>query len=171
MSDERKILKLQPELKAYARAVADDVDIADDLVQEATVRALAHDKAPSAEKDLRHWLFRVIRNLYVDSKRRMKVRTEYSVSFKRLYDEQPIFDDGPLTNILLRQALESLSSEHREILFLVDIMGMSYAEAADLTGVAKGTVMSRLSRARRALLEQLDQSNVTPIDKKPSRKR
>lgn len=163
MIDRPKILKLQCELKAYARAVCGNAADADDLVQEALARALSHGQAPAELNDLRRWLFRIIRNLHVDSQRRLRVREEYSASYKRLYDGQPIADNDQLDSVVLRQALESLSADHREVLFLVDIMGMSYSEAADVMEVANGTVMSRLCRARRAIIDRIEQSNVTSI--------
>lgn len=59
-------------------------------------------------------------------------------------------------DVLIRRAFEKLPPDTREVLFLVDIMGLKYAEAAKVMDVPNGTVMSRLSRARRALLELVE---------------
>jgi RNA polymerase sigma-70 factor, ECF subfamily len=63
----------------------------------------------------------------------------------------------------VRQASTRLSTEHREILALVDISGFSYEEVAMMIAVPKGTVMSRVSRARRALAAQLGEANVVQL--------
>jgi acetyl esterase/lipase len=68
-----------------------------------------------------------------------------------------------LQDLLVRQAFEALSPPHREVIFLVDIMGMRYQEAAQVLDVAEGTIMSRLSRARKALIGKLEESNVSPL--------
>ena len=171
MIDHQKVLKLRPQLRAYASALCGNAADADDLVQEALARALSHHKAPIELDELRRWLFRIIRNLFIDNQRRQRVREEYSASHKRLFDEQPIEDNDQLDFLVLRQALESVSDDHREVLFLVDIMGMSYSEAAAVMDVANGTVMSRLSRARRAVMDRIEQSNVTPISMRRAWKR
>jgi RNA polymerase sigma-70 factor (ECF subfamily) len=170
MADHRRLLKLRPQLLAYARTICGEADEADDLVQEALVRALSSDGAPDAAGDLHFWMFRIIRNLYLDNRRKSKVRAEYSAGQERLLNDDPTIGGDPLAGILVRQVLESLSSDHREVLFLVDIMGMRYAEAARVLDVAEGTVMSRLSRARRAMIERMDSSNVTPMKKVRRRK-
>ena len=69
----------------------------------------------------------------------------------------------PVEQLLVRQALESLSPSHREVLFLVDVMGLRYGEVSELLDVPEGTVMSRISRARRSMIDALDGSNVTQI--------
>ena len=66
----------------------------------------------------------------------------------------------------MRQAFEALSPNHREVIFLVDIMGMRYAEAGEVLDVAEGTIMSRLSRARRAMIDRLEGSNVSPMPRR-----
>jgi RNA polymerase sigma-70 factor (ECF subfamily) len=74
-----------------------------------------------------------------------------------------------LRSLLLHQALEGLTAEHREVVFLVDIMGLRYAEAASVLDVPEGTIMSRISRARQALFDGLDESNVAPMPKRQRR--
>jgi RNA polymerase sigma-70 factor (ECF subfamily) len=80
----------------------------------------------------------------------LRVRREYLTREKRLFPEGGKVPDHA-RDVLIRLGYERLSPEKREVLFLVDIMGLKYAEAAEVMGVAAGTVMSRLSRARRAL--------------------
>lgn len=143
---------LLPELRAYARSITERVEDAEDLVQDAIERALRSDAPPNRLNELRPWMFRVIRNLHYDELRKRRVRREYSDGLKRLSQEYIHLGDQA-RDITIRQAFEKLPPSTREILFLVDIMGMKYAEAAAVLDVPQGTIMSRISRARRALLE------------------
>jgi RNA polymerase sigma-70 factor (ECF subfamily) len=99
-------------------------------------------------------MFRVIRNLHYDELRKRRVRREYLAAEKRLSDEAGTSDAA--RDVLIRMAFEKLSPDMREVLCLVDIMGLKYAEAAIVMNVANGTVMSRISRARKALLELVE---------------
>lgn len=72
-------------------------------------------------------------------------------------------DDRLIAEITVKQALERLDATHRDIIELVDLAGFRYAEAAEILGVPVGTVMSRLSRARLALLDEIGGRNVTPF--------
>jgi RNA polymerase sigma factor (sigma-70 family) len=148
---------LLPELRAYARSVSGSADDAEDLVQDATERALRSSTRPNPLTELRPWMFRVIRNLHYDELRKRRVRREYSAGLGRLSSESSQVSDHA-KDILIRRAFEKLPPEAREVLFLVDIMGMRYREAAQVMDVPNGTVMSRVSRARRALLGMVEGS-------------
>ncbi len=148
---------LLPELHAYARWICTPPDDPEDLVQSSIERSLrAHDR-PVKLDDLRPWMFRVIRNLHLDELRRRRVRREYTAREKRLSSETGEMRDMP-RDVLVRLAFEKLPSEKREILFLVDVVGLKYSEAAVVIGVAHGTVMSRVSRARRELRDLIEGS-------------
>lgn len=162
-----QLVRLRPQLVGFARAICGTPE-ADDLVQDAIERALKADSPPLESPDLVPWMFRIIRNLHVDELRKSKVRAEYVDYQKRLSGEGYNRESDPLQDLLVRQAFEALSPPHREVIFLVDIMGMRYLEAGEILGVAEGTIMSRLSRARQAMIGQLNQSNVSPL---PRRKR
>lgn len=155
MSRGHQIERLFPELRAYARSISDRLDAAEDLVQDAVERALRHDDRPTELSDLRPWMFRIIRNLRYDELRKFRVRREYLAREKRLSNNARELSD-PERDILFRLAFERLPPEKREVLFLVDVIGLKYAEAAEVMGVASGTVMSRLSRARQALRNAVD---------------
>ncbi len=147
-----EITQLLPELKAYSRSIADSFEEADDLVNDAIERAARMPGRPEDLAGLRHWMFRVIRNLSIDELRKRRVRREYSLAVSRLSHEVGTRSLGIDDAVLVRRAYEKLKAGEREVLFLVDIMGMTYAEAAAVMEVPNGTVMSRVSRARRALL-------------------
>ena len=163
-----QLSRIRPQLVAYARAICGTTDEAEDLVQDAVERALKAPAPPSDIADLRPWMFRIIRNLHVDELRKIRVRTEYASHHKRLYGEETCEPNDPLQDLLVRQAFQALTPQHREVIFLVDIMGMRYLEAGQVLDIPEGTVMSRLSRARTAILARLNESNVAPL---PRRKR
>lgn len=157
MASLTQIEVLLPELRAYATSVCSQSDEPEDLVQDAIERALKSDTRPRRLEELRHWMFRVIRNLYYDELRKLRVRREYFAAEKRLSGDAH-GTSQIARDVLIRMAFEKLPPETREVLFLVDVMGLKYAEAAEVMDVPNGTVMSRISRARRALLELVDGS-------------
>lgn len=147
---------LIPEMRAYAAAICvRPEDEAEDLVQDAIERALRFENPPSRRNELRPWVIRIIRNLHYDELRKRRVRREYSATEERLSSNS---SSGTTIDrdILVRLAFEKLAPSHREILNLVDVLEFKYSEAAQLLNVPKGTIMSRVSRARKALLDLVD---------------
>lgn len=147
---------LLPEFRAYALSICASPDDAEDLVQDAMERALRSDTRPRRLNELRPWMFRVIRNLHYDELRKRRVRREYLEAEKRLSDEAGT--STAARDVLIRLAFEKLPPDTREVLCLVDVMGLKYAEAAEVMDVPAGTVMSRISRARKALLDLVEGS-------------
>ncbi len=158
------ITQLLPDLRAYARSLADSAQDAEDLVGDAIERAIRSGGCPQELESLRPWMFRVIRNLSFDELRKRRVRREYAQALTRLEGAGQAPGLDVEETALIRRAYEGLAGRDREVLFLVDIMGFSYAETAAVLEVPKGTVMSRVSRARRALL-----ARVEPQEKAPGR--
>jgi RNA polymerase sigma-70 factor (ECF subfamily) len=150
---------LLPRLSAFAYTMLGDADAARDLVQEAAARALAAVRVPDEPAAYRAWMFRIVRNAALDELRRRR-HTEVD-------DPGPVdvwrYDDVRIAKITVEQGLAALGPSHREIISLIDIAGFSYADAAGLLGVPPGTVMSRLARAREALLAAIDASAVRPL--------
>lgn len=120
---------LLPELRAYSRSICRSVDDAEDLVQDAIERALRAKNCPSKLQEFRPWMFRVIHNLNIDELRKRRIRKEYS-KYQEDLNQGSMQMGGTVQGVYLRMAFEKLPSEMREILFLVDIMGMKYKEAA-----------------------------------------
>ena len=153
--DSAQLLTWVPRLRRYARALAGNRDNADDLVQDTLERAWAKSSLWRGVADMRAWLFALMHNLHVDGARRARLHT---VS---LDDDTPEIPVAPsqgerLAVLDLQSALEQLPVEQREVLLLIALEEMSYADAAHTLGIPIGTVMSRLSRGRerlRALLE------------------
>jgi RNA polymerase sigma-70 factor (ECF subfamily) len=137
-----------------------DADIARELVQEAATRALAARRVPSDPPAYRAWMFRIVRNAALDHLRRTQVRMTSSPP-----EEVDLwrFDDARIAKITVEQGLASLEASQREIIALIDIAGFTYTETAELLCVPVGTVMSRISRARVALLGAIEASAVRPL--------
>lgn len=139
-----------PSLRRYARALTGRADAADDLVQETLARALDRWRFWQRERALRPWLFSIMHNLHIDGARRGQ-RVDY-----RADDELPELAqrDASTDGLALRdldRALAQLPIDQREVLLLVALEDLAYADVASALGIPVGTVMSRLSRARARL--------------------
>lgn len=150
---------LLPRLAAFARVLLGDADKARDLVQEAVARALAAGRVPDEKRAYRAWMFRIVRNAAIDELRSWREE----VSDAEIVPDIWGFDDACIAKITVEQGLESLTAQHREIIALIDIAGMSYCEAAEFLDVPVGTVMSRIARARTLLLAAIETSTVRPL--------
>ncbi|MHA1566666.1 MAG: RNA polymerase sigma factor [Alphaproteobacteria bacterium] len=162
----RKLTVLQPELMAFATSLTLDRGEAEDLAHDAVVRALQSASPPKQLADLRPWMFRVIKNLFIDRKRKERIRREFSIDHNRLSNVGPVPIDDPVEALMVRQAYNKLEPRDREILCLVDILGLTYAQAASAIDIPIGTVMSRTSRARRAMIERMGESNIHSMRKR-----
>jgi RNA polymerase sigma-70 factor (ECF subfamily) len=156
----RRLIGLLPELRGYARFLARDATAADDLVQDAVVRALAALPQLSQDTALRPWLFTILRNTFFEqARRRRSERTALSQQVAGDDSERP-GQHGSLDLADLQRQLFTLPPLLREALVLVGAQGVSYEEAAVICGVPVGTVKARVSRARAQLAERID---VTPV--------
>jgi RNA polymerase sigma factor (sigma-70 family) len=148
--DHERLLTWVPHLRRYARALVGNRDDADDLVQDTLERAWAKAVLWREVTDMRAWLFGVMHNLHVDGVRRPKLHT---VVMDEDTPEIPVpSTQGDRLAVLdLQASLGRLSVEQREIVLLVAVEDMSYAEVASTLGIPIGSVMSRLSRGRERL--------------------
>jgi RNA polymerase sigma-70 factor (ECF subfamily) len=140
-----------PALRRYARALVGDVQLADDLVQDCLERALSRAHLWRRPGNLRAWLFTIMHNLHANDRRRTASRPRAASIDDVLEPGRPASQIESLAAREMLAALRLLSLEHRQVLLLVALEGMSYAEIAEVLGVPIGTVMSRLSRARERL--------------------
>ena len=151
--DYELILPYIPNLRRYARAlVGGDRHAADDLVQDTLERAVRkfHLWKPG---DLRAWLFSIMHNVFINQLKARKIRPEVEA------DETlaaPIPSAGRTDVLDLERALGFLAPEQREVVLLVGLEEMTYAEVAKALGIPVGTVMSRLSRGREKLRKLVD---------------
>jgi RNA polymerase sigma-70 factor (ECF subfamily) len=145
--DYQLIVPYIPNLRRYARALIGDREGADDLVQDTLERAVRkfHLWKPG---DLRAWLFSIMHNVFVNQLKARKIAYEIEV------DESIA---APMSSVTatdlmdLDRALAAISPDQREVVLLVALEDMTYAEVARALGIPIGTVMSRLSRGREKL--------------------
>lgn len=163
-SQHRRVEGYLKRLSGYAFCLTNDRDQARDLVQECAVRALSAARVPRDEAAYRAWIFTILRNLFIDRLRRQR-ETNDDLPDDRAVDSWQVWhcDESLVTGLTVKLGLEKLKPAHREILGLVDIAGFTYHETAQILGVPPGTVMSRVSRARQALLDVLADSNVRAL--------
>ena len=150
MSSRDAIVAEISRLRRYARALTGQSDSADDLVQDTLERALEKWHLWQCARDVRPWLFSIMHNLHVDTRRRAG-RIDYrdDDDLAEVPQRSEAADGLELRD--LDRALVLLPTEQREVLLLVGLEELSYAEAARVLGIPQGTVMSRLSRARSRL--------------------
>jgi len=148
--DSRAILAEIPRLRRYARAMLGDRAAADDLVQDTLERAWSRLFQWRPGSDMRAWLFGIMHNLRVDQLRRPKLATQSIDEDDFDVPTRPTqTDELELRDI--ESALNHLPDEQREVLLLVALEEMGYADIATTLGIPVGTVMSRLSRGRERL--------------------
>jgi len=157
----QRIVSCLPRLFGYAFSLTLDRDASRDLVQECALNALKAKRVPSDDAAFRAWLFTILRNRFLDQ-RRHAARAAANLSDIPPEDDAGTWhqDDMLINRITVRNGLEQLDPIHREVVALVDISGFSYAETARMLDIPPGTVMSRLSRGRRALLNTMREPNV-----------
>jgi RNA polymerase sigma-70 factor, ECF subfamily len=132
-----------PALRRYARALARDADVADDLVQDTLVRALRSERL-FLGGDIRSWLYTILTNLNRNRRRSLARRPQFTPLLDN--NAEPSGTEAESRDIA--RALATLVEDQRSVLLLVMLEGLSYREVADIQGVPIGTVMSRLARAR-----------------------
>jgi RNA polymerase sigma-70 factor, ECF subfamily len=155
-----RMVAVLPRLRRFAYALTGSAEQGDDLVQDACLRALSRIDQWQPGTRLDSWMYRIAQNIWLDRVRANKVRGEV-VDVEAA--EGIVGSDGrdvaesELTLQTVAAALARLPAEQRAVIALVCVEGASYKEAAEITGVPIGTVMSRLARARRALHAILNQ--------------
>ena len=150
------VVAMIPALRAFAWSLSHNSSDADDLVQDALIKAWTHRDRFEPGTNLRAWLFTILRNTYYTNtvRRRREVRDESGKYAATL--SAPATQDWSVAMRALQAALAELPDEHREALILVGAAGMTYEEAAVICGCALGTIKSRVNRARARLLKLMD---------------
>ncbi|MBR0871972.1 RNA polymerase sigma factor [Bradyrhizobium tropiciagri] len=171
----RQIEPVIPALRRYARALVRNRAAADDLVQDCLERAVRHWQQRRDDGNPRPWLFAILHNLAVNQFRRAATRGkhvtideagEHEIGQQAAQEQKLIYQD-------VLGKLAKLPDEQRAVLLLIAVEDLSYAEAANVLNIPIGTVMSRLSRARERLQQELDRpadipsSNVVQLRSSP----
>ncbi|MFV0384699.1 RNA polymerase sigma factor [Paracoccus sp. (in: a-proteobacteria)] len=152
------LVQLVPRLRRFALGLCGSPDDADDLVQAACERALKNQDAFLQGSRMDSWMYRIIQNLWLDSRRRAKVRGPAVDPVEAVIDDAGVGARKAEDRMLLAQVfgeMNRLPEDQRAVLVLVAVEGLSYREVSDLLDVPIGTVTSRLVRARAALSERL----------------
>src|ERR1700743_1490894 len=148
---QRELVALLPHLRAFARTLTGDPTSADDLAQDAMMKAWDARASYQMGTNMKAWTFMILRNQFYSEKRRSWRQTQLD---QEAAERTLVAVDNPEAPVALdelRLGLGMLPAEQREALILVGAGGFAYEEAADICGCAVGTVKSRVSRARRAL--------------------
>jgi RNA polymerase sigma-70 factor (ECF subfamily) len=146
-----EIAALLPRLRRFARAITFNREDADDLVQTAVERAIGHGEQWQHGTRLDSWIFRIMKNAWIDEVRSRSRRAEL---FAPEEEGEHVGDDSAGAHqqrMAIQRAVSLLSEEHRLVVGLVLVDGMPYREAAEVLEIPVGTLTSRLARARDAL--------------------
>lgn len=147
----RELVQLIPHLRAFARTLCGDATAADDLAQDAMMKAWDARASFQMGTNMKAWTFMILRNQFYSEKRRSWRQSQLDQEAAERTLVAVDDPEAPVALDELRQGLGMLPAEQREALILVGAGGFAYEEAAEICGCAVGTVKSRVSRARRAL--------------------
>jgi RNA polymerase sigma-70 factor (ECF subfamily) len=149
-----EIVCLLPRLRRFALVLTRSPDLADELVQAGVVRALGRLDQRSADTPLDRWLFCILKTVWLNTQRSSTVRRADPLE----EHSDALASDGVrdiearIALSEVRAAIARLTCDQRQVLLLVCVEGYSYADAAEFLGIPLGTLMSRMSRARAALM-------------------
>ena len=150
-----EIASLLPRMRRFARALTFHREDADDLVQVAMERALGHSEQWTPGTRLDSWIFRIIKNAWIDEVRSRTRRSELFVPEEAGEHVGDDFAEAQQQRMAIEKAVSLLSEEHRLVVGLVLVDGMAYKDAAEVLEIPLGTLTSRLARAREALQQIL----------------
>ena len=168
----RDIVALLPRLRRFAAGLCGSVHDGDDIVQAACLRALERHYQWEPGTRLDSWMFRIIRNLWLDGRK--------SAWNRLVHNDEEALTGAPGSSLerelearnelaLARKAIAELPPQQREVLMLVTVEGQTYEAAADTLGIPLGTVMSRLARARVAVARSVRKTDAAVPAEKAAR--
>jgi len=151
-----QLIALLPRLSVFALCLTGNSEQRDDLVRETCARVLAHKEQWQPGEHLDIWMFRIAHNLWFDRIRAKRFRSEpRDIDYPVGSDARAITASGLVLGDLLT-ALDRLSPEHRVMIALVCVDGLTYSKAAEILSLPVGTVMSRLAHGRLALYDAVN---------------
>ena len=156
---ERELLSLLPRLRRFARSLARDSADADDLVQAALERALKARGQWQEGTRLDAWMYRIVRNIWIDevrsrARRAQTFAPEEAGAAAGVPAHEDIERNAEMRDV--GRAMAALPDEQREVIALVLVEGLAYKEAAEILEIPMGTLTSRLTRGRQALVRTLE---------------
>ena len=158
-----QMVRLIPSLRAFARGLCGNREMADDLAQDAMMRAWAARDSFTMGTNFRAWMFMILRNQFYTTIRKNSRMSSWDpeAAERLLVEAAPQQHAIHLSDV--EKALQKLPLEQREVLLLVGAGGASYEEAAEITGCAIGTIKSRLARGRTALGSLINGPDEQPV--------
>lgn len=151
-SSRHDVLAELPSLRRYALSLTRHAEDAEDLVHETLVRAYDGRAGFRPERNLRRWLMSILHNAFIDGLRANRARNaRHEAVFELMEPVMPASQEHVVRLAQVQRAFLHLPDEQREIMHLVAIEGLTYAQAAEVLDVPVGTVMSRIGRARERL--------------------
>lgn len=166
LSLEDQLVAEVPTLRAFARSLARNHALADDLVQETVLKAWGKLASFEEGTNLRAWLFTILRNTFISLMRKQSREVQDVEGARAARVISLPSQDGAMDLADFLRAFNQLSDNHREAIILVGAAGFSYEEAAEICGCATGTIKSRVNRARTLLAEllQLEPGDMSSTD-------
>ena len=150
-----EIIEHLPAMRAFALSLCRNASLADDIVQDAVVKAWTGFDSFQPGTNLRAWLFTVLRNNFYSYHRKFGREVEDVDGAQAARLAVSPSHDGKLMLDEVIAAFDKLSVEQKEVLLLVGASGFTYEEAAEMCGVSLGTIKSRINRGRSALSAML----------------
>ncbi len=158
------LVALIPSLRAFARGLSGSRELADDLAQDAMMRAWAARDSYTVGTNFRAWMFMILRNQFYTTIRKNSRMTSLDPEFAERMLVIPAPQQHRIHLNDVARAMQQLPVEQREVLMLVGANGVSYEEAAEIIGCAIGTIKSRVGRGRKALAALIDGAEVDGLD-------
>ena len=158
------ILAEMPSMRRYARSLTRDEQAADDVVQDAILKALEKRHMFRPDGSRRGWLLAIVHNIFISTRRREEARARRDARLAIILTDrlEPEQEHAAMLGQVAR-AFAALPEHHRAILHLTAVEGQTYQEVAAILDIPVGTVMSRLSRAR-ATLRRLQGNGLTSVE-------
>ena len=155
--------QLIPQLRAFARGLCREQELADDLVQDACLKAWQAIDTFEPGAPLRPWLFRILRNEYYQYARRAwrSAPLDQDQAENALWAPEDL--DAKIDFRVLQAAMSSLPDVQREALILVVAAGYTYEEAGEICNCSPGTIKSRVSRAREAVIFKMQRADTGQV--------
>jgi RNA polymerase sigma-70 factor (ECF subfamily) len=162
------LIELIPFLRAFARSLCGNPEMADDLAQETLVKAWQARDMFAPGTNLKAWLFTILRNQFYSDRRRAWRQAPWDQDAAERIPGSAGEQTWAAELSDTARALTSLSDEQREALILVGAGGFSYEDAAAICHCAVGTVKSRVARARKTLIAILEGEDPLPPPSQPA---
>ena len=155
---EDAILKNLEVFVAFARKRLGDHHLAEDVVQESLMKALAADRHPETDEETTRWFYRILRRSIIDIYRKEAARGRALERFEKEFPEEPGEEEERELCKCFGRLMPLVPEQYRELLEKVDLEGKDLGEVAEKMGVTKNNLTVRLHRARKHLRKALTQN-------------